>query len=46
MTRLEKLKTEYENAKNIYLACPDYINKATLDSLRYKLYKAGVITVL
>lgn len=46
MTKLEKLKTEYENAKNIYSACSDYINKATLENIRYKMYKAGLITVL
>lgn len=46
MTKLERLKTEYENAKAIYTACPDYINKATFDNIRYKMYKAGLITVL
>lgn len=46
MTKIEKLKTEYENAKNIYAVCPDYINKAALDAARYKMYKAGLIIVL
>lgn len=46
MKKLEKLKTEYENAKNIYESCPDYINKAALDAARYKMYKAGLIAIL
>lgn len=46
MTKLERLKTEYETARAIYSVCPDYINKATLENIRYKMYKAGLITVL